>query len=1112
MAEARSKEPDPLSCSICLEVLKSPVTLQCGHTFCNDCIGDCWDLQDQSGVYRCPDCRQVFTSRPVLNKNTVLAGLIEKQTQKAEARPPPAKAEDGDVECDFCSVTKLKAVKSCLVCLASYCSTHLQPHYDSAAFKRHKLVDVSVSMEENICLKHNKVLEVFCRTDDQCVCLLCVMDEHKGHDTVSAAAGRKERQAQFGKKKQHYQHGIQVKEKLLRELRQKMKELKSSGGAAVDESEKAFISMILMAESRRAAVKEQIRVQEKAAVSRAEALVVRLERELSELRKREDDLKQLSLTDNHIHFLQNCRSMFDCSEPELSSGANIRLHSPFDFVTKAVNNMRKKLENIAKAIADISETIGVDSDPNTRQEFSLYSCQLFLDPNTAFENLLLSEGNSKVNWVRKAVSYPPHPERFIKFDQVLCTEGLTGVCYWELEWVGKSVEVAVSYKGPDLDEQGFGYTDQSWCLSLSNSGCVFWHSGVRSKIHDCCSSTVGVYLNHSAGSLSFYSVPRSGPMLLLHRVQTTFTQPLYAGFMLSKGASVRILSPASLSHKETNCQEKMAVNHELFGCSICLELLVDPVTTACGHSYCMHCINSFWDNKDTNGGQYSCPQCRQTFHPRPVLKRNTLLAGLLEEPRKQSSEHAAGDECDNDTDVPMCDACVGRKRKACMFCLVCLVSYCETHLKPHFDVGPLKKHCLVQATETVKERICHHHGKLQEVYCRTDQQCICLLCAMDQHKGHDTVSVETEKCEILKQLEWNRQEVVQRGLNSEKKMEDLRLGADSIREAAWETLDDFERLCVEHIHSYVRSVERKCEEMREQVGKTEKAGLDWTSSHAAQLQREASELMRRERQLGQISVMEDPFQFLQSFHALGDLPASPASSVSPAVMTQFVSAQKQKLKDMCKQEKDKLFGILEKNTMSYIPVLHEEHTSRQCLLTRYKNSNMEVDPNTVAACLHLSDGNREISWGDVDQAHPDHPDRFSVFNQALCKASLSRDHYWEVEWDGGIVAVAVSYKGIKRKGLGNDSCFGHNQLSWKLVCSPSGCTFWHNKLHRANIPPACSRRVGVYLHHTAGMLYFYSVSHSGSFTCLHQTQAMFTEPLYAGFSVDLGSTLKICKL
>ena len=179
------KDPDPLSCSICLDILKSPATLQCGHSYCMDCVNGYWDQQHHRGVYSCPQCRHTFNSRPVLNKNTVLADLAEQPS-------PPAKDEvgPGDVECDFCTVRKLKAVKSCLVCLASYCATHVRPHYESAAFQRHKLVEVSGSIQEKICSKHDKLLEVYCRSDGQCICVLCVMDEHKGHDTVSAAAER----------------------------------------------------------------------------------------------------------------------------------------------------------------------------------------------------------------------------------------------------------------------------------------------------------------------------------------------------------------------------------------------------------------------------------------------------------------------------------------------------------------------------------------------------------------------------------------------------------------------------------------------------------------------------------------------------------------------------------------------------------------------------------------------------------------------------------------------------------------------------------------------------------------------------------------------------------
>lgn len=175
------------------------------------------------------------------------------------------------------------------------------------------------------------------------------------------------------------------------------------------------------------------------------------------------------------------------------------------------------------------------------------SYRLILDPNTASVNLLLSEEKSKVSWIRNAQKYPHHPERFTSYDQVLCTEGLFGVCYWEVEWHGPRVEVAVCYKGADLEESGFGDTDHSWCISLSNSGCSFWHDQNKTKIDTPCSSTVAVYLNYKAGSLSFYSVSGSGLMTLLQRVQTTFSQPLYPGFMVSRGSSVRIVSPSNCS-------------------------------------------------------------------------------------------------------------------------------------------------------------------------------------------------------------------------------------------------------------------------------------------------------------------------------------------------------------------------------------------------------------------------------------------------------------------------------------------------------------------------------------------------------------------------------------
>ncbi|XP_042351489.1 probable E3 ubiquitin-protein ligase TRIML1 [Plectropomus leopardus] len=555
----------------------------------------------------------------------------------------------------------------------------------------------------------------------------------------------------------------------------------------------------------------------------------------------------------------------------------------------------------------------------------------------------------------------------------------------------------------------------------------------------------------------------------------------------------------------------MAHSQEFFDCSICLQLLEDPVTTACGHSYCMKCINAFWDVYNNNGRSYSCPQCRQTFSPRPDLKRNTLMADLLEKHRQTKSQNDDDDTSAGPGDV-QCDACTGKKRKASMFCLVCLASYCEPHLKPHFEVPPLKKHNLIKASARVKESICGYHDKLLEIYCRTDQQFICLLCVMDKHKGHDTVTVAAEKSKMQKQLEQTKQEMAERVLNSEKKMAELRGAADSIRDAAWEACDDFERLCADRIRIFVRSMEYKRSEMREKVAEAEKAGVDWTNTHLGQLEREVLELRRREEKLNQLSLMEDPIQFLQGLQHLGELPVFTNSHDRPDVLTEFVAAQKDKLKNMCDKEKKVLFSHYEENLLSKTPRLLKEIPPRKLLLTKYKYSTVEVDPNTVAACLCLSDRNREISWGDKDQAHPDHPNRFTFYHQALCKKGLRGRHYWEVEWDCGIVDLAVSYKGIERKGSGKDCYFGHNALSWKLTCSSSGCTFWHNNLHKGQIPPVLSHRVGIYLDYLAGTLAFYSVSDSDTLTRLHQIQTTFTEPLYPGFSVDLGATLKISKI
>ncbi|KAM9313769.1 NACHT, LRR and PYD domains-containing protein 3-like isoform 1-T2 [Pholidichthys leucotaenia] len=179
-----------------------------------------------------------------------------------------------------------------------------------------------------------------------------------------------------------------------------------------------------------------------------------------------------------------------------------------------------------------------------------YFCRLTIDPNTVHKKLELSNHNRKVAWADEKQPYPYHPERF-DWRQVLCGTALIGRCYWEVEWAGW-VYIAVSYRrikrrGPSK-ECWFGWNDHSWSVRCSLDGFYAWHNGTRTDLSLSSSSSssssmshrIAVYVDCPAGTLSFYRTS-SDSLIHLHTFNSTFTEPLYAGFRLFRvGSSVSL--------------------------------------------------------------------------------------------------------------------------------------------------------------------------------------------------------------------------------------------------------------------------------------------------------------------------------------------------------------------------------------------------------------------------------------------------------------------------------------------------------------------------------------------------------------------------------------------
>ncbi|XP_077076176.1 uncharacterized protein LOC143729048 isoform X2 [Siphateles boraxobius] len=364
MAEAILGDHDQYSCSICLDLLNDPVTIPCGHSYCTSCINECWNTKEHKGTYKCPQCRHAFNSKPPLNRNTILAEIMEKLrlgTKLHVSEAAQSLAGPGEIACDFCAGEVFKAVKSCLECRASYCETHVHPHYNVPALKKHKLVKATVMP---ICSKHDKLLEVYCRTDQVCVCMHCLMDDHKGHDTVPSTTERDEKQMKLADNQTKVKQTIQAKEKDLQKMKMDIASHSDSAKEAVKNSMRVFTELAKFIEKRSTEVIEKIKAQEKADLDQGAKLQEKLKGEITELKKREGVLETLLQTDDNIYFLQNYESMFSSFGSDEFPSLSFQPCCSFEDISKLVCELTGRLETTC--MQETNKTINKVSDLSTK--------------------------------------------------------------------------------------------------------------------------------------------------------------------------------------------------------------------------------------------------------------------------------------------------------------------------------------------------------------------------------------------------------------------------------------------------------------------------------------------------------------------------------------------------------------------------------------------------------------------------------------------------------------------------------------------------------------------------------------------------------------------------
>ncbi|XP_037402858.1 E3 ubiquitin-protein ligase TRIM39-like [Pygocentrus nattereri] len=516
--------PSPLSedqflCSICQNVFTDPVSTPCGHDFCMKCIRTFWGDSEQC---HCPFCEEKFTKRPELKVNTAFREVVDHFKKKSGLNKP-------EVLCDVCTGVKQNALKSCLNCVVSFCESHLEPHNNTTRLKKHKLMNPVKNLEDYICQKHERPLELFCNDDKTCVCLFCIEGDHKDHNTVPIEEESGEKKTQLVKTQSEVQQMIQDRLKKIKDIKHSEELRKRNTEKEKADSAELFTALIRSIERSQAELFELMEEKQKAAEKQAEDLIKELEQEITELKRRDTELEQLSHTEDHLHLLQIYPSL--CKPPHTKNWTDISIDHRL-----SVETVRNALSQLQKSLNDtLIETLNGkirESASAELKRIQQFVVDVTLDSDTAHPKLILSDDGKQVTHGDIEQKLPDNPKRFDRCQCVLGKEGFSsGQFYYAVQvrektaWtLGVALE-SINRKGKIKLKPQNGI----WAVALRNENEYKARADpsvllcLRKKLQK-----VGVFVDYEEGLVSFYDIESRSHIYSF--TGQTFTEKLYPYF------------------------------------------------------------------------------------------------------------------------------------------------------------------------------------------------------------------------------------------------------------------------------------------------------------------------------------------------------------------------------------------------------------------------------------------------------------------------------------------------------------------------------------------------------------------------------------------------------